>query len=900
GAFSINDQGAEEAFTFYDHPKVLIFKKSSTYDPSTVESFLSSIDMSGAIHLTPGQSENYKSLMLSKEQALTQQAGGTWSDLFDTEAFINRNPGVGLLVWYLFIFVLGVIAYPIVRLAFPGLKDHGYPLSRMVGLLLFAWLSWLAGSLGLTYNRSIIGLVLLLLVLVGGVLAYRQRKELASELKQRWRYFLLVEILFLSFFLLDLAIRLGNPDLWHPYKGGERPMDFSYFNAVLKSTTFPPYDPWFAGGYINYYYFGYVIVGTPVKLLGIVPSIAYNFILPTLFAIFAVSAFSIGWNLLSKKDEDESSWNNIFKRPAFLAGGASASAMVLLGNLGIIRMFYQGFQRIVAPGGDITSGTVFQHLWWAVQGFAKAIAGSALPYITGDWYWLPSRVIPAAGDVEPITEFPLFTFIYSDLHAHMIALPITILAIAWVISVVHSFGKWKDWVGTIIGMGLGAVIIGSLKPTNTWDYYTYLVLGLLALLYGIFRSPQVKSWIAGFPGWINKAITSFIAIGSLVFLSVLFFVPFSKWYSQAYGSVEYWQYSHTPMSSYLTQWGVFLFLIISWLVWETRQWLAETPLSSLGKLKPYRGLIVAGIFVLILMILALLFTGVTIAWLVLPLAAWAAVMILRKGMPDSKRMVLFFVGTAMVLTLVVEIIVLKGDIGRMNTVFKFYLQAWVLLGLSAAAAGGWLLTEVPKWKPNWQTAWMFVGSALVISAGMFLILGGLDKIRDRWVTAAPHTLDSMAYMQYASYADFGQTLDLSQDYDAIRWMQENIIGSPVIVEANVPEYRWGSRFTIYTGLPGVLGWNWHQRQQRVFVSDQVFRRVEEINNFYLTADPVEAVSFLQKYNVHFIVVGQLERAEYHDIDSNDAGIRKFEQFDGVLWLEVYRESDTVIYQVIQN
>jgi len=99
------------------------------------------------------------------------------------------------------------------------------------------------------------------------------------------------EALFLAFFLLDLLIRLGNPDIWHDPNGGERPMEFAYFNAILKSTTFPPYDPWFAGGYINYYYYGYVIVGTPVKLLGIVPSVAYNLILPTLFACLAVGDF---------------------------------------------------------------------------------------------------------------------------------------------------------------------------------------------------------------------------------------------------------------------------------------------------------------------------------------------------------------------------------------------------------------------------------------------------------------------------------------------------------------------------------------------------------------------------------------------------------------------------------
>ncbi|HKZ44590.1 MAG TPA: DUF2298 domain-containing protein, partial [Anaerolineales bacterium] len=900
GNVAINDQGAEEAFTFYDHPKVLIFQKSAQYDPARVESFLSSIDMSSAVHLTPGQSENFKSLMLTAEQSVEQQAGGTWSELFDTQAVINRYPLVGLLVWYLFIFLLGLIVYPIVRLAFPGLKDHGFPLSRMVGLLLWAWLSWLAGSIGLSYNRPIIGLTFLLLFLLGGVLAVRQRRELLLELKNKWKYFLLVEFLFLFFFLLDLVIRLGNPDLWHPYKGGERPMDFSYFNAVLKSTSFPPYDPWFAGGYINYYYFGYVIVGTPLKFLGIVPSIAYNYILPTLFAILAVNAFSIGWNLLSKKDEEENSWNKILKQPAFLAGAASASAMVLLGNLGIIRMFYQGFQRIVAPGGDITSATFFQHIWWAAQGFVKAITGAALPYITGDWYWLPSRVIPAAGDVEPITEFPLFTFIYSDLHAHMIALPLTILAVAWVISLVYAYGRWKDWVGTLLGMGLGALIIGSLKPTNTWDYYTYLVLGLVALSYATLRSPKIMPLSSGLHPLFNKVIIALVAMVSLLALSLLLFQPFSHWYSQAYGSVEYWKYSHTPLSSYLTQWGVFLFLIVTWMSWETRQWLAETPLSSVGKLKPYRYLIAAGVFLLVAAVMALSLSGVSIAWLVLPLAAWAAVLILRKGMPDQKRMVLFIIGTALVLTLVVEIIVLRGDIGRMNTVFKFYLQAWVLLGLSAAAASGWLVSEVPKWKPNWQTGWMFTCSALVIGVSLFLILGGIDKIRDRWATAAPHTLDSIAYMQYAAYADFGVDMDLAQDYRAIRWMQENVVGSPVIVEANVPEYRWGSRYTIYTGLPGVVGWNWHQRQQRVFSSNLVFQRVEEINAFYLTADPQEASNFLKRYNVQYIVVGQLEKAEYHDVDSSDAGIRKFEQFNGILWQEIYREADTAIYQVIRN
>jgi uncharacterized membrane protein len=235
--------------------------------------------------------------MLPADKLAQQRAGGTWSELFDYNSALNSNPWLGLLVWYLFILILGLAVYPLVRIAMPGLADRGYPLSRALGLALFGWLAWMGGSIGIPYTRPTIAIVFGLILLMGAGLGYYQRHELREEWKTKRKYFLLVEGIFLLFFFIDLFIRIGNPDLWHVSKGGERPMDFSYFNAVIKSTSFPPYDPWFAGGYINYYYYGFVLVGTPVKLLGIVPSIAYNFILPTLFAIVGISAFSIGWNL---------------------------------------------------------------------------------------------------------------------------------------------------------------------------------------------------------------------------------------------------------------------------------------------------------------------------------------------------------------------------------------------------------------------------------------------------------------------------------------------------------------------------------------------------------------------------------------------------------------------------
>jgi uncharacterized membrane protein len=153
----------------------------------------------------------------------------------------------------------------------------------------------------------------------------------------------------------------------------------------------------------------------------------------------------------------------------------------------------------------------------------------------------------------------------------------------------------------------------------------------------------------------------------------------------------------------------------------------------------------------------------------------------------------------------------------------------------------------------------------------------------------------MAFMKQAQYDDFAQRLDLSEDYRAIRWMQDNVQGSPVIVEANCVEYHWCTRFTIYTGLPGVVGWNWHQRQQRGFMSTQVENRVAEVGDFYNAVDLEYAREFLEKYDVSYIIVGPLERAAY-----TPEGIAKFDQSEGVDWQEVYRDGSTAIYEVIRE
>jgi uncharacterized membrane protein len=219
-----------------------------------------------------------------------------------------------------------------------------------------------------------------------------------------------------------------------------------------------------------------------------------------------------------------------------------------------------------------------------------------------------------------------------------------------------------------------------------------------------------------------------------------------------------------------------------------------------------------------------------------------------------------------------------------------------MLAVSSGAAVKWLFDAQERWSLGKSTLWLVTLILLVGSAALFPLLGGTAKIKDRMAEAAPHTLDGMAFMSYATYEESGVNMDLSQDYAAIRWMQDNVPGSPVIVEANSGRlYRWYSRFSIYTGLPGVVGWEWHQQQQRALTPpDWVSRRLREIDEFYLTSDAGLAQQFLQKYDVRYIVLGQVERATYPT-----PGLDKFDSLDGRAWKAVYRDRDTVIYEVIE-
>jgi hypothetical protein len=246
---------------------------------------------------------------------------------------------------------------------------------------------------------------------------------------------------------------------------------------------------------------------------------------------------------------------------------------------------------------------------------------------------------------------------------------------------------------------------------------------------------------------------------------------------------------------------------------------------------------------------------------------------------------LFAIGLS--ITFVVEVFVLKGDSGRSNMVFRMYNQAWFILGIGLSLALIDLIPRIIQKNYKIKISWVVIFVFLILSAFSYPLIATSKKMTDRWpnIQNPPHNLDGDLFMlgedaksnftNPAIYNDEGRELDLSKDYAAIKFMQENVTGTPVIVEGQTLEYRWGARFSIHTGLPTVVGWSWHVRQHNSLLDGAIIeKRIQDVVDFYNTENITDAVEFLKKYYVQYIIVSDLERAYY-----SAAGISKFKRME---------------------
>ena len=945
----IPDQIAEESFSVYDHPRVQIFQKTAAFDPERVRQELSSgIVWEEVVRLTPREASSAsKTLELSKKEETLYQRVATWSSAEVNEG--SWGSRVPVLAWFLVLELIGLIALPLTFVAFRPFADRGFVFSKAIGLLVVAWGAWMLASLRLAPFTWWTILAMIALMALGSSLLISRQKwdELISFLRTRWRLLAFEEVLFWLFFGLLLLIRWGNPDLWHPGMGGEKPMDVAYLTAIVHTPYFPSYDPWFSGGYINYYYFGFVLAASLIHLTGILPTAAYNLAVPTFFALTAMGAFTVAFNVAARRQaEGENEGQGWFGvgRAAILAGLAGALFVTILGNFGQVKLLWDGVRNMssIQPGDTVSLQIKLAQF---ADGLSKLLTGQHLSFPKEWWYWNATRAIPPApGEAGPINEMPFFTFLFGDLHAHMMALPYTLLALGLGLNLVRSSARsraakagvwWRDPV-EILTLALLSLVTGALWLMNTWDFPTYTALIVAALCCREYaRRGRVD--LAGL--WAVVWRTALVVV-----LGRILFLPFHQNYASAYFGAELWKGSRTPLWAYLLIHGFFLFVLTSYLSGELfkgqghnalvrslrlslRAWRRYGRMQSLyGRIvHPSSGyLLLRDISQLIFVFVVAFFLINHVMGLIFALTFLTALLLFSARPDPLRQFLLSLIGLGLVFTALVEVVVLKGDISRMNTVFKFYLQVWVLWGVASAAVlpklATWLASaphqtraSIPEpkegsaWTPEVarafenrpgipaggrSTRWWWAFGILLAACLLYPLTAAPMRVRDRFENSTSRTIDGTAYMQTSVYMDENRPVPLLWDEQAFEWLKQNVRGIPTILEANTPLYRWGSRVSIYTGLPTVIGWDWHQKQQRsILPGDRIDHRIEDVRTIYNTTDLEQAKRLLKQYNVKYVYVGPLEHLYY---DAN--GLNKFDQSPD-LWSLVYQNEQVKIYQV---
>jgi YYY domain-containing protein len=446
---------------------------------------------------------------------------------------------------------------------------------------------------------------------------------------------------------------------------------------------------------------------------------------------------------------------------------------------------------------------------------------------------------------------------------------------------------------------IAALLVGALRATNTWDFPVYILLAAGAVFVGLWPGRTV--------GWAAAAAIGAGTLGLLFGLSSLLYLPYLTRYELFYSGVVPVR-ATTDVAQFLTINGLLFVVVGGWLAVELARFVRSRDLSPAPAPLPgaYYSVLAPPLAIapdlrlalalgLVLLVGAALFAaGRGTVAVILGLGLATAIVALARRASPERLFLLVLIAAALGALLLPELVAVRGDVGRMNTVFKFYLQAWVLLSLAAGPAVVWAIGRLTRGRDvlaGWGRVWLGLLVVLAVAAAVYPLRATPTKLALRF-NDLPPTLDGATFMAHARYADEGRDLRLQDDASGIRWMLEHVVGSPVVLEGNAPLYHWGSRFSMFTGLPTVLGWDWHQKQQRWGYQAQVEQRQREVRAAYDSPDIAPLRTLIDKYSVGFIVVGGVERAYYSPL-----GLAKFEAMVGNGLEVAYRTGELTIYRV---
>ena len=840
---------------------------------------------------------------------------------------------IDFIKWWVLFFATGIISFPWMFRIFEKLQTKGYGLSKVFGLLVWGYVFWIGNSFGLLSNSHAGALLIFFVFLIFSIIGYLKQKEIINSwIKENISFLIFTECLFLFSLIIILFLRISSPEII----GTEKPMELAFLNGINQSLYFPPKDPWLSGYSISYYYFGYLIINLIVQTLFTPTGIAFNLALIFWFGLIASGASDLFINITSmSKNTINRATNQKKEFLLYLASMLAPFFILILSNS-------EGFLELIHSRGifwgTIADGNVASRFWTWID-IKELINPPALPYDwdinrpSATWWWRASRVLQdytlMGQPREIINEFPFFSFFLGDLHPHLLAIPFVILCVstAFVIllrernnysyelrAAFRYYFQIDTWIITLI--------FGSLIFLNTWDFPIYF--GLLALVIFLRKWQTTKR----IDDALKSAIPLIFVLGTMAILLYLpFLVGFS---SQAGGVLPSLIYQSRSIHQMVMFFPLFVPIIVD-LIFRIIPSLSikkilKTMVFSVSVF--VTGILLSYIYTIVVVLLPsfgqmiggmlgnpdpiestlitqhgksllsmyqaenlgqLLSSSINLLlgdpWakiLFLSFISIAVTLILyekqqlEEGKIGNSAANLFWgllLIIASALVLFPEIFFLRDQFGwRMNTIFKFYFQAWILFSVCSAIS----FFNIFRRNRSWKKGVLITISIAGLLTGMVYPLFGF-KERIAGLDLKSTQLDGTYYYQVAN----------PDEMEAVSFISDN--GCGVIAEAVGGSYSNYGRISKLTGCQTVLGWPGHELQWRGS-SEPLGSREEDVQILYTTKDWLLAYEIIDKYNIDYIFIGDLERTTYPIEES------KFIEHMAI----TFQNDAVVIYSKIKN
>lgn len=691
------------------------------------------------------------------------------------------NDMQSLLRWELGGFALNLCALPVTFKLLSCFNGRGYLFGRVIGLTLASFLQWLLSSLHIMKFgnfQSIACLLIVAALVYGGFMAYDRIRVINGNdaLKPRETFYkslidentfaviLASEVIFLALFIIFTWL-LGHRI---PSTETERVMDYAFMVTLGKTEYMPPLDVWAAGEYINYYYYGLYLVTYLCKICYVPVNEGYSLGLSMIAALCVIYSYLIVRNLSGSR----------------IAGILSATGVSFAGN-----MHYVVFYKLAPALWDILRLEGEKPSYW----FA-----SSTRYI---------GYIPDDSADRTISEFPSYSFLIGDLHAHVVDIMVVLTIIAVLVSYAVSSDRRRNngIVRDIFDPAVTTVgfLLGISAMTNYWDLPIYFVVSGSIILYSNIRSNKEPVRIAGVT--LMQGIYVFI-------LACIIKLPFELKFDKMINGVKLCK-QHSYIYQLLILWGLpvtVLALLAAFAVYEYKK---------------------------------------------------------KKEVPAPDAIAVLLGLCGMGLTLLPEIVyvadIYSEGFPRCNTMFKLTYQAFILLGLTMGYAIVRLL-KVKITDSDTVKDVLFVSRLKRLTAFALILLVLTCGF---FVTACIQWFGELKSWNYKGIdCTKSMITDMGPEADVIDWIEDNTKGQEVILTSDGSSYTSQCLISAISGHPTVLGWNTHEwlwHNSRDIITD----RQKEIESVYTCEDLNEAKRIIDKYDIRYIYVGPSEYQKYNFIDN---------------------------------